>query len=274
MLPVSHCTSRFPHPLLKPFIDRFWGWDCPLGEVVALPLVLPGTGIELLFHHGAPFRRILAGDPDTLPQNHTLCVRHRALSLVPAAGTGFVAVRFRAGQLGQFTALPLVECIDQPLPVDALWGIRGRDLAARVEAAGDFQRRVDLIEQFLLRQLDLRQPDRLVSSAAHHLYHQTARITVDQLAAQLDIGRRQLEKRFLRVEGITPAAFRRRARFQKTVRQLMLNPSDSLIEAALEHGYYDQSHFCRDFKDLAGRSPASHLAAARGVTHFYNTPRP
>lgn len=239
-----------------------------------MPLVLPGTGIEILFHHGAPLKRIHAGDYDILPQHHTLCVRHQAMSLAPADGTGFVAIRFRAGQLGRFTPLPLVECIDQPLPVDALWGIRGRELAARVEAAGVFPRRIDLIEQFLLRQLNLRQPDRLISTATRHLYRQAAQITVDRLAAKLDIGRRQLEKRFLRAEGITPAAFRRRARFQKTVRQLMLNPSGSLIDAALDNGYYDQSHFCRDFMDLAGRSPTDHLAASRGVTHFYNTPRP
>lgn len=268
-----HTYHRFPHPLLRACIDRYWGWECEPSERVTLPRVLPGTGVELFLHHGTPFQHAAAEGTRCLPRHHTLCVRRRALPLAPVVGAGFVAVRFRAGRLARLTALPVAECLDQPLPIEALWGTPGRDLAERVAAAADFPQRVELIERFLLQQLDRRRDDPLVTAAVDRLYRASSELTIAQLAGQLGIGRRQLERRFLAAEGLTPAAFRGRVRFQKTVRQLMLEPSRPLLETALAHGYYDQSHFCRDFRRLAGRSPAGHLAQAQRATHFYNPSR-
>lgn len=269
--------SQPPHPLLQSSIDRFWGWECDRDERVDLPIVLPGTGAEVFFHHGTPFRPAAESNATAplrpLSRNHALCLRHHAIPLAPLAGIGFVAVRFRAGRFGHLTALPVAEYFDQAPSVEALWGLPGRELAERVEAAAGFPQRVWLIERFLLQQLRNRQTDPLVVAAVDYLYRNPARMSVDQLAATLKISRRQLEKRFLAQEGLTPAAFRSQVRFQKTVRRLMLDPARSLLETALDHGYYDQSHFCRDFKALVGRSPASHLAEARLRTHFYNTPR-
>ncbi|MBW7902955.1 MAG: AraC family transcriptional regulator [Rhodocyclaceae bacterium] len=264
---------RFPAPPLRPFVDRFWGWRSAPGERVALPRVLPGTGAEVFFHDAAPFR---AADRDgalPLPQAHLLCLRSRSLPLLPQDVPGFVAVRLRAGRFGRLSATPLAECVDEPLPVEALWGAAGRALAAQVAEAAGFDARVDLIEAFLLRRLGCGVPDRLVEAAVDRLYGDPAGTTVARLADALAVGCRQLERRFLAAEGIAPAAFRRRVRFQKTVRRLLLDPGRPLLDAALEQGFHDQPHFCRDCRDLAGRPPGALLAEIRGATHFYNTSR-
>lgn len=94
------------------------------------------------------------------------------------------------------------------------------------------------------------------------------------LAERIGLGRRQLERRFRFQEGIGPAAFRRRVRLQKSVRSLLLDPALSVLTVALDQGYYDQSHFHRDFQDITGRTLSYYLAAHREKTHFYNTPAP
>lgn len=258
-----------PHPLLKPYVARIWGWEAEAGETVKLPVVLPGTGAEVFFHFGTPFRR--AGEGTDQGPGHLLCLRHRPLALAPQSGLGFIAVRFRAGRLGDLIDLPAAECLDQALPVEALWGRRGRDLQEQVGSAADFPARRQLLEHFLLGRLAECRTDLLVTAAVDRLYrHPTT--TVDALAQALGLGRRQLERRFQAQEGLSPVEFRCRIRFQKTVRHLLLDPALSVLDAALDQGYYDQSHFHRDFKDLTGQAPARHLAAARQATHFYNTP--
>lgn len=263
-----------PHPSLRPCIDRFWGWECGPAEQVALPVLLPGTGAEMFFHHGAPFQpAVEAVNPAVLQQNHLLCVRRRPLPLAAQRGIGFVAIRFRAGRLGRLMAIPTRECPDLQLPAEELWGNAGRELAERVAAARDFPGRVALLEDFLLRRLESGCQDALVEAAVDRIYRNPQDANIALLADSLGIGRRQLERRFLQQEGISPAEFRRVTRFQKGVRRLMLEPSLPVLDAALDHGYYDQAHFCRDFKSFCGRSPACHLATARRMTHFYNTPR-
>lgn len=259
-----------PHPLLKPYVARIWGWEAETGEPVNLPVVLPGTGAEVFFHFGTPFRR---ADDGTGPgPAHLLCLRHRPLALAPLPGLGFIAVRFRAGRLWDLIDPPAAECLDQALPVDALWGRPGRYLQEQVGSAADFPARRQLLERFLLRRLENRRTDALVTTAVDQLYRHPQAINVDALAQALSLSRRQLERRFQAREGLSPVEFRRRIRFQKTVRHLLLDSALPLLDAALDQGYYDQSHFHRDFKELTGQAPARHLAAARQATHFYNTP--
>lgn len=264
--------SLAPHPLLRPYVDRFWSWECGRDESIALPVLLPGTGAEIFFHYSTPFQYVTdTTAPAALPPSHLLCIRRRPLPLVPQRNIGFVAIRLRAGRLGRITAMPARELLDQQWPVEALWGGAGRDLAEQLAAAGDFPRRVALLECFLLQRLEDGCADRLTEAAVDRLYRGPHAANIDLLAESLGVGRRQLERRFLAQEGLAPAAFRRLVRFQKGVRRLMLEPQLSVLNVALDHGYYDQAHFCRDFKTLSGQSPAQHLAVARRMTHFYNT---
>lgn len=259
---------------LQPFIDRLWGWESAPGEEVALPTLLPGTGAELYFHYGAPFRHLReAGAPLLCDAAHLLCLRRQPLPLCPGSDVGFIAVRFRAGMLPRFCDLPGREVHDRVLAVDDLWGRAGRALARRVAEAGSMAERLRLIQDFLQQRLRGESADALVEEAVALLYRESAAISIEQLAARLKIGRRQLERRFQAQTGQSPAEFRRLGRFQKTVRSLLLAPEALPLAAALAEGYYDQAHFCRDFSALACAAPGRFLAAARAKTHFYNTPR-
>ena len=97
----------FPDDALKPFIDRLWGWESTLDEVVLLPTVLPGTGAELYFHYRMPFRRMTEQGPQSLCDTaHLLRVRRQPIPLCSGSDVGFIAVRFRAGMLHRFTDMP------------------------------------------------------------------------------------------------------------------------------------------------------------------------
>jgi len=39
-------------------------------------------------------------------------------------------------------------------------------------------------------------------------------------------------------------------------------------DVALQHGYYDQSHLARDFRELAGETPHGYVAAFRGLVNY------
>lgn len=269
-----------PIPPLRPYIDRLWGWESAPGETIALPTLLPGTGAELYFHYRQPFRQI--GTPDdcdaapTFASHATanvLCLRSVALALAPTAGIGFIAVRFRSGMLARFTDMPAAELHDGPRDIADVWGAPGRICAARVADAGTPAERLALIQDFLLHQLRPERADMLMEAAVDLLYRSRGAMTIEQLAARLRLGRRQLERRFLAATGQSPAALRRLCRFHHTVRALLLAPDAGSLDTALGHGYFDQAHFIHDFRALAQTTPQRYLRLARGMSHFYNPPR-
>lgn len=264
-----------PVPPLRPCIDRLWGWESAPGETIALPTLLPGAGAELYFHYGRPFRHTGAtGDAGAaLPPAHLLCLRSTPLALAAMSGVGFIAVRFRSCMLARFTQMPAAELHDGPRDIADVWGAPGRICAARVAAADSQAERLALIQAFLLRQLRPERADALVEAAVDTLYRSQGNVTIEQLAARLGLGRRQLERRVLAATGLAPAALRRLCRFHHTVRALLLAPDAGGLDTALRHGYFDQAHFIHDFRALAHTTPQRYLRLARDMTHFYNPPR-
>jgi AraC-like DNA-binding protein len=49
------------------------------------------------------------------------------------------------------------------------------------------------------------------------------------------------------------------------VDELQRRPNASLAQAAVELGYFDQAHLCRDFRELVGLTPRAVRAAARTI---------
>lgn len=263
--------TYFPPPDLAPYIDRLWGWEGDIGETLVLPTLLPGTGAELYFHYRQPFE-YGASSATRREGAHLFCLRRTALELMPAQEAGFIAVRFRAGMLYRFLDIPGAELIDCTEAIEDLWGSAGRIVAAKVADAKCHESRTSLIIHFLRSKLATTAKDEVAEAAVSTLYRAPVQ-SIEMLSAGLGLGRRQLERRFQGLTGQRPSEFRRLVRFQKTARTLLLTPNADALDTALAHGYYDQSHFIRDFRSFAQASPQAYLASARRKTHFYNRSR-
>ncbi len=76
---------------------------------------------------------------------------------------------------------------------------------------------------------------------------------VDEQARRHGVSRRQLERDFRRWLGVAPTAYARLARFQRAATAVA--EGSSLAHAAADHGYADQAHMTRAFRDIAGLTP-------------------
>lgn len=66
---------------------------------------------------------------------------------------------------------------------------------------------------------------------------------------------RTLERTFCRKIGLSPRKFARIMRFQNAHRMISRQGLANLVEVALSSGYFDQSHFNREYKKLVGFNP-------------------
>lgn len=82
-----------------------------------------------------------------------------------------------------------------------------------------------------------------------------SRFAVQDIAHELHISARQLERLFNREIGMSPAAFARRLRLRHA-HELLLDTRRAISDVALESGFVDGSHFCRRFRDEFGETPS------------------
>jgi AraC-like DNA-binding protein len=170
--------------------------------------------------------------------------------------------------LARFVGAPANALADQIVPV-ALGGplapfdgIGTKVLAGKRDPAGEAAR----IDAFMLDLLNTTPPSEEEARVrlAHAALINDATTTVADLAAQLGISSRSLERLSLRAFGFPPKLLLRRQRFLRSLAQFMLDPSLKWIRT-LDFQYVDQAHFVRDFQRFMGMSPSRYGALEHPV---------
>jgi len=111
------------------------------------------------------------------------------------------------------------------------------------------------IMQELGRELEIPQPFREIGAAVDYiLEHYHERIEMETLASLAFLSVRQFERRFRSLFHVSPGEFILKVRIDAAVR-LLLESDFSMTQIALRCGFYDNSHFTRQFKKKMGVSP-------------------
>lgn len=90
--------------------------------------------------------------------------------------------------------------------------------------------------------------------ALYRMQSQHGMPRIENIARELGVSRRTLERKFAAEVGTPPKHLARILRWRQTMKNLA-HYAD-LATAALVHGYFDQAHFIRETQDLAGTSPS------------------
>lgn len=84
--------------------------------------------------------------------------------------------------------------------------------------------------------------------------------SIDEIANQFQISRKQLERKFASSLGTSPKVFSRTCRFLSLCHNLKHYEGRNLSEFTYECGYFDQSHFIKEFKAYSGFTPKEYFA--------------
>lgn len=248
--PGPRFTRRPPSAALAPYVDCYWALTAEQAPPWKSRILPDGSNDVIL-------------DLSAEPRPFVVGVMRRA-DVVPLAGhVDFLGVRFRPGGALPFLRVPLHELSDRHVPLDALWGTGAGSLADAV-AAAPLGERVAVLERMLLAN---RAPapagDDLIQRAVTLMRRTRGGIGVRAAAQALGVGERRLERAFDVAIGLSPKRFARVVRFLGAVREIgrrALLPGTAL---ALDAGYADQPHFIREFRRLAGVTPAQYAAERR-----------
>jgi AraC-like DNA-binding protein len=145
---------------------------------------------------------------------------------------------------------------DYAIPDDVL-GDPAQDLMARLEYHGE--RSIVTATEDWLRQLIRRRG--VCERETLWLRERMLTDSPAAVAADTGLSRRQLDRRFRRIFGLTPKSFQRLARLEVVHRcgylsQQSDSPAQDAAQLAAYAGYYDQSHLDRDMRAFDGLSLA------------------
>ncbi len=166
-------------------------------------------------------------------------------------------VVFRPGDGYAFFNVPLVELADRAIPLRELWGPSADTLLDKlVHMESNAGRIVEMKTALTDR---LRAPKTfepvavpMIREATEQL--STRQVTLHEVAHTLNVSERHLRRAFSQLVGLSPKRYARILRFRQAVARASHGAAE-WSQIAVESGYFDQSHMCADFQDLARASP-------------------
>lgn len=223
--------------------------------------VLPNGATALVVHLRSEPVPIFADDPATqlVTAGAVLC-GPRVSPLV--IGTEFlgatVGVHFKPGGARPFFDVPASDISERVVSLEDVWGPSARLLREQLVDARSPEARVEILEAALLERAcrALESPAALELSLSS--FEESTLNSVAEVNRRTGLSPKRLLALFRDEVGLSPKTFWRIRRFRGALRDL---EAGVLTGAALahQHGYFDQAHFLREFKELAGLCPREYL---------------
>ncbi|WP_300602078.1 helix-turn-helix domain-containing protein [Niabella sp.] len=242
---------------LDAFIKCYWTLEGAEAQPPQRQRIVPDGCMEMIFHYGDLYRQYL--DPSRYivqPRCFVIGQLTRPLEIEPTGATGIFAVRFRTEGFIPFTTYPVKEMENRAVATELLFSDGGALLNRNILEAKTTMDRIRIAEAFLRARLVSQTTiDRVAKQTVEMILSANGQYSVDQLCGQLQVNRRQLERKFASLIGISPKQFSRIIRMQAMLRLLLNKQYDSLTSLAYEGDYYDQAHFIKDFRAFTGKTP-------------------
>ncbi len=261
-----------PSGILALYIKYYWVLEIDASEGEVCERVVPTGNIELMFHYKRPFICRQEEKNGAQPRSIISGIAGGFSDVATDGDAGVIAVTFYPFGACNFFSFPLIEIENAGINLCDIDRSNGKRLEEQVGAARTTRERVAAIEQYLMERFapvdgdDLRFLRTSISIVNSH----RGRIAAAELSGMVYLTGRSLERKFSHLIGKTPKQFIRIVRFQNVVSHLSAAGEESLSALALENGYFDQAHFIRDFKALAGYTPKEFLKLGPCGSDYFN----
>jgi AraC-like DNA-binding protein len=264
-------TEHAPSPALASLVHCVWTLEGDAAELGAdAQPILPDGRPELVLHFGDPFDRVGDDGVERQPSVMFAGQLKGPLTLRPTGRIAVLGLRFHPDGASLLLDAPQRELAGLTVDVGAVSKALARTLAEVRDRRTSLDDARAGVQECLRAYADPPALDRQVRQAVLDIDRRHGRVTIEDLAARAGTTRRQLERRFERVVGLSPKRLARIARFQHALRTLTrLDSPQRGTETAAMCGYADQAHFIRDFREFAGCAPGAHLLRQAELTGFF-----
>jgi len=150
------------------------------------------------------------------------------------------------------------ELTDNPVSLDVLEG--RSDLLDRLLNTSTTKSILELIDKYLFDKIAaVRHEDKKLIYATEKIYRTSDKQILKNVQQELYLTERTFQRLFEQQIGVSPSQFRRICQFNRAFRQINNGDFKNFSTVAHQHGYADQSHFIRAFKEFTLTTPSAYL---------------
>jgi AraC-like DNA-binding protein len=250
-----------PNENLAPYVKFYFIYESASGNTFE-DTVYPSGNVEIIFNLGIGKWQILSGNKFvTTPRIEFWGQIIKPLPIRSLGNHSMLGIRFHPHAAACFLEGNIDVYNNEVVDFGDLSGVPVQTLYAKMMAVEAWDERILLVEEFLSRKILYAKKNRRKIDVVGHVINEITRDDffdkIETIASRYGVTSRYLQKIFVEHTGLTLKLYTKINRFQNSLKLISQNDT-SLTSIAYSCGYFDQSHFIRDFKSFTGMTPSGY----------------
>lgn len=255
--------TQIPQPPLDEYLEPFIYFK-HFKPDHSIERVVPDGGIYLIFELDGFTRHTY--DTETGEPNNTFTkvwisgMHKNYISISAHQDSSMLVVQFKAGGAKPFLPFPTCDLNNKVVPAEEVFGNAILDLQSNLVSAESHLEKFNLIQKYFLKigNFESTSADKMVAEMCD-VIKQNSHAKLKEIVAKSEYSQKQAIHLFKQKVGLNPKSYQRIIRFNEILPQIMEKKSIAWNTICSDCGYYDQSHFIKEFKQFSGYNPKEFL---------------
>ena len=261
--------QKEPVPQLSGIIKSFWQIDKGETTSVIREKIIPDGYPELIFHYGDYYKTNINGVWQVQELNLIAGQIKNHFFLENSGKSKLFGIKFQPWALNELFNIEMSELTDRvvEIPNELLGTLRS---VKKISISSlTFTEKVKKIEDWFvefLSNIDLKSLKG--QKAVELIIEDQGKTDLKKIQNEVGISERSLERYFKPKIGLSPKYFSRIIRFSH-IFKLVQSEKIDWMDIAFLSGFYDQSHFIKNFKEFTGEDPSKYGFYEKNLANFF-----
>ncbi|WEK18469.1 MAG: helix-turn-helix domain-containing protein [Candidatus Pedobacter colombiensis] len=255
-----------PHSSLTQLVECYWMMqsDDPTPRIEK---IIPDGFTELIFNYGSVYKAKINKEWHVQSPNLLAGQISSYFYLENTGPTGSFAIKLKPAALTQLFNLSMDHYLDKIVDLDTFPNQQLSTLKEKVLPFQNEHHLKSVLDNHFI-ELSKNVSENPIKDTLNLIFDSNGRSSVREMASVAGVGERQLERLFKKYIGLSPKYYARIIQFNYIFQLIKLKKS-SWTEIVFQSGYYDQSHFIRNFKAFTGEDPSSYFFEEKNMANFF-----
>ncbi len=231
--------------------------------------MLPDGYSDIMINLGEPYKLVSHDGSISIIDGSVLFgQRTKPLLLQQPGIVRMIGIRLMPGTEFLFSGVKASDLVNSFMPLTAI-NNKLSDIQQSLTTASTDADRIKYTEALLLALLYTDAGAEKALQATGIVMEAKGDVVVEDIARQVGVSYKQLERLFAKHVGLSPKAFARVHRFYSAFAQVRALQKANWMQVLHSCGYYDQAHFIKDFSYFAGVTPSIQFSAKDTLDDFF-----
>lgn len=255
-----------PSQELSHIVQSFWMIDSEGDASIHQQKIIPDGYPELIFHYGEPYRINISGEWELQAKELIGGQIRNHFFLENTGESKMFAIKFQPWAIRELFGLEMSSITDKVITIPKTIQekvVKIKDIAVSTQS---FSEKVAEIETWF-RRMEISKFHQNYK-AVQYIQKKNGLIQLNELAELCNTTERTLERYFKSYVGLSPKFYSRIIRFS-SIFQLVQEEKIDWQDIVYKAGYYDQSHFIKNFKEFTGEDPTRYGFSEQNMANLF-----